>query len=412
MVIMLVACSSERSLPDPEPTGGGVHPSGMLDPNSDNFHAKELARQGFDLALCAKCHGEDFAGGIAKVTCRQCHVAGPDACETCHRNGGPTSGAHVAHRAAGQACSECHVVPARWDAEGHVRRAGKADPGPAEVVFGSLASATLDPADRDGPATYDGTTCSNVYCHGAALHAGGGSATAPRWDDPTTPGGCTTCHAAPPPSHLQSITVETCASCHGGAPHIDGVVQVGTTCNGCHGSAESPAPPRDLSGNTFTTAIGVGAHQAHLSGQARLRGPIPCEECHLVPTAVGDVGHIDSELPAEVFPVGSGTLARAGGAAPAWDRIAGTCSNVYCHGGGTVLAGDVSSGLVRAPDWTASTGQLFCGSCHGLPPTGHAPGITINDCATCHPSVDSFGNPILTGSPVTSRHLDGVIDVF
>ena len=54
-----------------------------------------------------------------------------------------------------------------------------------------------------------------------------------------------------------------CATCHpASAPHIDGTVDVATACNGCHGSAASPAPPGDLAGNQFTTAIGVGANPA------------------------------------------------------------------------------------------------------------------------------------------------------
>lgn len=411
MVIVVAACASERALPDAQPSTG-VHPSGILDETSENFHGAVLARHGYDLALCASCHGEDYAGGAARVTCKNCHPAGPDACETCHRDGGPTSGAHVVHRNAGQQCAECHVVPARWDAEGHVRRDGAADPPPAEVVLGPRAMTTLDPADRAGPATYANGTCSNVYCHGAVLHAGGGSATAPRWDDPAPGGSCTTCHAAPPPSHAQPLATEACASCHRAAPHIDGVLQVETACNGCHGNAASPAPPRDLAGNTLTTTRGVGAHEAHLTGRSLLRGPIACGECHVVPTAVADAGHIDTLLPAEVFPAGSGTLARADGAVPAWDGVTGTCSNVYCHGGGTRLSADASPEIVRAPDWTAGDAQLYCGSCHGVPPTSHAPGMSITDCATCHPSVDPFGNPILTGSPATSRHLDGVIDVL
>jgi predicted CxxxxCH...CXXCH cytochrome family protein len=402
MLVMIAGgCAVERDLSDAEPATG-VHPSGMLDAASDNFHGKELARRGYDLALCASCHGNDFTGGSAKVTCRTCHPAGPDACETCHR-GGPTTGAHVVHGQANQACSECHVVPARWDDEGHVRRNGAPDPAPAEVVLGPRAAQTLDPADREGAPAYANGTCSNVYCHGAVLHAGGGSASAPRWDA-TPVGGCGTCHGSPPPSHAQT----ECASCHENAPHLDGVLQVGGGCTGCHGDA---AVFRDLSGSTLTTRLGVGAHQAHLSGASRLRGPLACSECHTTPATIADAGHLDSSLPAELFPITS-TLARTAGAVPHWDRATATCSDAYCHGGGARFAGDASIGLVRSPMWTASDGQAYCGACHGIPPTTHAPDLTIFDCASCHPSVDAFGNPIVTGFPATSRHLDGVVDVF
>jgi hypothetical protein len=36
--------------------------------------------------------------------------------------------------------------------------------------------------------------------------------------------------------------------------------------------------------------------------------------------------------------------------------------------------------------------------------------MTLRACATCHPSVDEFGWPIVTGT--TSRHVDGVVDVY
>ncbi len=407
LILVVAACSTERALPDSGPSSG-VHPSGILDEASSDFHAKELERRGFDLALCAKCHGADYTGGTARVSCKTCHPSGPDACVTCHRDG-PTSGAHAVHRDAGESCAECHVVPASWDAPGHI----VGDAAPAEVTFGARAALTLAPADRAGPPTYENGTCTNVYCHGDALHAGGGTTPEPRWDDPTPAGGCDHCHGAPPPSHTQS----ECSSCHRNAPHIDGIVQVGFTCNSCHGDATSPAPPSDLAGNTFTSALGVGAHRAHLEGRSRLRGPLACTECHVVPNAVGEVGHLDTALPAEVFPAGSGVLARTDGALPVWNHATATCSGVYCHGDGTRLAQDATSGRVIAPVWTASSGQVFCGSCHGTPPTTapHTATMTIGDCATCHPrTVDSFGNILLGGSPgaITSEHLDGEIDVF
>ncbi|MEO8699451.1 MAG: CxxxxCH/CxxCH domain-containing protein [Kofleriaceae bacterium] len=376
MLIVLAACSTERELPDAEPVTG-VHPSGILDEQSPNFHGAELARRGYDLGLCAKCHGDDFAGGAAKMTCLTCHPSGPDACTTCHRDG-PTTGAHAVHRVAGQDCGECHVVPARWDAPGHVL----GDAAPAEVTFGARAAQTLAPADRAGPPEYAAGTCTNVYCHGDVLHAGGGTNSRPRWDDPTPAGDCTTCHGAPPPSHMQS----ECTSCHRAAPHLDGIVQVGVECNSCHGDATSAAPPRDLAGNTFTTAIGVGAHRAHLDGASRLRAPLACTECHRVPLATSDAGHLDSPPPAEV-------VTSAG-----WDRASATCAN-GCHG-------------FSAPVWTAGPSQVFCGSCHGVPPVSasHTAAMTIGTCTTCHPrTVDAFGNIVFVN--MTTTHMNGAVDV-
>ncbi|MBL0215296.1 MAG: CxxxxCH/CxxCH domain-containing protein [Myxococcales bacterium] len=385
VVFGVVGCAEERSRPDAGSTELRVHPLGILDPASELFHGKELERHDWSFKLCAKCHGDNLDGGKAKVSCLTCHRQGPTACTTCHRDG-PTTNAHLVHRVSGKLeCRECHAVPATWDAEGHILRDGHADPAPAEVTFGALANGALVPADRAGPAEFADGRCTNVYCHGAALHAGGGTMTAPRWDDATPAGSCTGCHGAPPPSHAQSA----CASCHpANAPHVDGVVQIGATsgCDGCHGSAASPAPPRDLTGHEFTTAIGVGAHQAHLNASG-LRGPIPCATCHLVPASLTSPGHLDSALPAEVEP------------SLGWNRTTQTCTTAYCHG-------------TARPVWTSS-GQVTCGSCHGVPPAtaSHTAGMPITECVTCHPrSVTPQGSILFVNG--TTAHLDGDVDVF
>jgi predicted CxxxxCH...CXXCH cytochrome family protein len=383
---MLVAsCSEQRVLSEPC-TGDctiHIHPPGIADPTSNDFHGREIARRNFDLALCASCHGADFAGGAAKVSCLGCHRDGPDTCKTCHGDG-PTSNAHGVH-ANKAACRECHVVPARWDDDGHLFHDGIPIT-TARVTFGVLAQRTIDPADRKGSPTWDGTTCSNIYCHGDASHAAaGGNATRPRWNDPAPTGTCDHCHGNPPPSHIRN----DCASCHpGGAAHINGVVEVGRTsgCDGCHGSAASPAPPTDLAGNMFTTALGVGAHQAHLQASSQISAPIPCTTCHLVPAALDSPGHVDTPAPAEVV------------ASLGWDRSTETCASSGCHG-------------TARPRWTSS-GQVSCGTCHGIPPAtaSHSPTMPVTSCVTCHPrTVDAFGNIIVTGQ--TSTHINGVVDV-
>ncbi len=381
VIIAIAGCADSRGVggtcPDCAVT---VHPPGILDPTSPDFHGKKLASENWDFSLCQKCHGTDFSGGKAGVSCLKCHQDGPTACSTCHGPNGPTTNAHQTHLGKGLDCSECHTKPASYDAPGHIIDVPLGSPAP--VVFGALANTTLDPADRAGPASYDSGTCSNVYCHGAALHAAGGVATTPNWSDTPT-GSCDRCHGAPPPSHQRS----DCKTCHpASAPHIDGHIDVGRTsgCDGCHGSAASPAPPTDLSGNQFTTAIGVGAHQAHLNSSF-LRGPIACSTCHTVPQTVTDPGHL-APSPAVVL------------SDVAWNRSTQQCAT-WCHGG-------------LSPVWT-TTGGATCGSCHGIPPQDHllfqpVP-TTIQSCSACHGKTIAPDGSFIFVNGVTT-HMNGVPD--
>lgn len=379
-----------------------VHARGVLDPSSAGFHGATVAALGWDLGRCASCHGERFDGGSAGASCNGCHAGGPTACTTCHAldeaqaprgaqggtrpyGAGALDGAHRRHAAAGLACEECHRVPEAWNSEGHVRLAGAVDAPPAEVTFGAAA--------RRGGAqpSYDGARCSGVYCHGATLLDGGAREPVPSWRG-APPATCGSCHGAPPTTHAD----DRCAACHPtlaiAGRHLDGAVDVGLTsgCSGCHGDASSPAPPRDLSGATATSALGVGAHRAHLDGTHRLRGPIACATCHRVPANLLDAGHLDTAGPAEVE------------ASLGWDRDTQSCASAWCHG-------------PARPRWTSS-GQVSCGSCHGVPPADgvHAPGLPLTACAGCHPrTVDAFGNILLGNGPdgLTSEHLDGNVDL-
>jgi predicted CxxxxCH...CXXCH cytochrome family protein len=211
------------------------------------------------------------------------------------------------------------------------------------------------------------------------------------------------------------------AACGDARPVVGEVGGGGSLCTACHGTAGrtgtlpgtdqnlAAAPPVAPPGEP---AAVVGAHQAHLNPTATgsLRGPIACNECHVVPS---DAAHATNP-PAQI--VQFGTLARTGGAAPTWnstDKITNTtCSNVYCHGNFTF--GTVTGTLANAPDWTG-TSQAACGSCHGLPPTGHlalSGTPTAATCNGCHAgTVDTTGAIIVNTATGTSLHVNGQSDV-
>jgi predicted CxxxxCH...CXXCH cytochrome family protein len=181
--------------------------------------------------------------------------------------------------------------------------------------------------------------------------------------------------------------------------HINGRVDAtgGSSCTSCHGSGDNSAPPSDTLGQSDTFIMGVGAHQPHLASSSWHR-TVVCSECHVVPSAVDDPGHID-ELPAEMTWTG---VATADGADPSFDHDAGTCSSVYCHGGTLIAGGDLTEPVWNVVDGT----QAACGTCHGLPPGPTHPDSL--ECSVCHGDVvdDSLG------FVAPERHVDGTVDVI
>jgi predicted CxxxxCH...CXXCH cytochrome family protein len=414
-----------------------VHEAGILDPRSGDHHGVLLRTHRWDFAACARCHGADFEGGPAHVACTACHDGGPTTCATCHNRTLLSKGAHGAHVPASDglldfsACTACHPTPDDYTDPGHLFTAsGALEPPRARIRFGALARETPDPDARSGPPEYDRTTgtCDDVYCHGAVLpDRANAELTQPGWFHVGQgQAACGTCHGLPPTDHPQGA----CDHCHqrvagtdlrivDASLHVNGEVELGRgppDCVGCHGSPENSAPPRDVLGRTATSEVTVGAHQAHVLGLHRLRGPIPCADCHVMPEELDSPGHIDHPYPAVVFPEGSLGLSAALGAHPQWDHASATCQDVYCHGGGQ-LERDRAASIMREPTWTAvGEGQAACGGCHGIPPDdgGHLGDLTLRDCSRCHPSVDAFGNIIVTGTgnEASSLHIDGVIDVL
>ncbi|HEX9104286.1 MAG TPA: CxxxxCH/CxxCH domain-containing protein [Polyangia bacterium] len=346
--------------PDGRPCGSAaaceaIHPAGIADPQSPDFHGTLLQSNGWNLGSCTKCHGTDFAGGTSGRSCLKCHSDGPTACTVCH-DLPPKSGAHVAH-AKKYDCTACHHKPQTWDEPGH--------------LFAADGSVIKTPQVT---AAWDGTRCSNTYCHGDAT---------PAWNGGPAEATCGSCHKIPPANHASN----RCGDCHGrvadnsativnDALHVDGKVSLGDdsgTCLACH-----PSPG--------------GAHKSHATAPHALRGPIGCPECHVVPTAIDSPGHIDHPTP-QVFPPGSGTLSRANGAMPTWDGM--QCSGTYCHGNAT-------------PTWVPGNGAATCGSCHAIPPAtaAHAGVTSLAACATCHPTTMNPSGAIIVGG----THLDGVVN--
>lgn len=384
----------------------GVHPEGMGDPRSPDFHARTLRAARWSLMLdagapnaCGRCHDDAPArpaavtrGSPGATPCSACHAQpqGALACGTCHRvdgapgatgcvapQGDPTRGAHAAHlsprlRAQGLTCATCH--PAR----GADLSAGEHGDGVVQVAF--------DRSLAGDDARYDRArgTCT-VTCH-----TRGGSDPTPAWRGGAA-ATCGSCHGAPPADHPPG----PCATCHAEANadgtalranvlHLNGRVDLGRgegECGACHGRGSDPWPD-------------TGAHAIHR--EALRSHPVACEHCHTVPATVRAPGHLDGVV--QVTLAGDALLR---GARATFDR--GTCAEVACHGAGLISP-------APALRWSTNAPSPGCGGCHGTPPPAPHPAATTCASLLCHGG-SVRETPAGLGITASGRatHIDGVV---
>src|SRR5512133_531951 len=243
-------------------------------------------------------------------------------------------GAHQKHAVTGSvlsapiACDTCHVVPAvQTHANGRV-----------DLVFSDLAR-----FDGATP-TWDGARCSNTYCHGATL-AAGGTSHAPSWTGGAAEAACGSCHGVVPPApHPQT---GNCIDCHPGytatsvrkATHVNGSADLQQGCVACH-----DIPPDS------------GEHTRHIDHD------IDCNRCHS--------GYTMDEANPLLHRNGRVDVTLHG-----WDPSRLRCSNVGCH---------------DSKDWGSPATSLQaqrCDRCHGISPdTGRHDRHSDIACDKCHGS--------------------------
>lgn len=399
-----------------------IHTSDIHQPGAKGFHGTLLSAAAWNWNECSQCHGSDLKGGGTEASCFNCHHSQTtEGCASCHQvkpsdtepfrgltsrkqtNLGDVHQAHFQGRwMTPLTCSSCHTVPSEWKTQNH-------PDGKVQIVFGA-------PANLGGKQPQWNTqqrSCSDTYCHHSGIS--GAVAGTTTWQKPQDPLSCQSCHGNPPTKLRDGKDHPNdtrCYQCHQHVDqnnkiikpelHINGRVEFSypTQCNACHGDDKSPAPPKDLSGNTATTARGVGAHQAHLQNNGR-NVVVACEACHQVPASTEASGHLDASLPAEVL---FQSLAVFGGLQPKWERNSNTCSQVYCHGA------TLDGGTHTSPVWTQVDGsQATCGSCHGNPPRKVRSGAShtaSKDCYLCHSSMAKDGT-----IKQPALHINGRVDL-
>ncbi|MDP8257602.1 MAG: CxxxxCH/CxxCH domain-containing protein [Candidatus Alcyoniella australis] len=165
----------------------------VVDQNWEFVDAERHNNGEVDYAVgCSSCHGWNLGTSPPQNLEGSCDVQEQGV------------GAHAAMRrdaidAHKVNCVNCHVVPNGTWKPGHIDGDNV-----AEINFGFMA--THDGAQP----SYDGETCSNVYCHGATL-SGGDHKQPGWWDQSGDASRCGACHRLTDP---QGNADADCNSCH------------------------------------------------------------------------------------------------------------------------------------------------------------------------------------------------------
>ncbi|MFH1070551.1 MAG: hypothetical protein V1794_13120 [Candidatus Glassbacteria bacterium] len=377
--------------------GPSGHPSeGWLDKTSPSFHGLEASTRG--LPACAKCHGADFTGGTSGVSCKKCHTSqsghpssgwlvstspsfhgerliqtGPAYCAGCH-------GANYRGGDAGVSCFTCHNGPSGHPAAGWLEKTSENFHGLAASKLGLSDCARCHGVDFKGGIS--GQSCSECHAsqsghpatgwlvpsdakfHGARLaqtgpeYCAGCHGTDYRGGEAGV--SCYTCHKGPsghpatgwltsssPNFHglaTSSRGLSDCAVCHGA--DFNGGIS-GQSCKVCHASQ---------SGHPSTGWMTVGNANFHGTHLAET-GLAYCAGCHGDDFKGGDAG------------VSCYTCHDGPSGHPATGWLTSSSSDFH--------------GLVAS-----SRGLPACAVCHGQEFDG---GISGQSCSTCH--ANESGHP-------------------
>jgi predicted CxxxxCH...CXXCH cytochrome family protein len=408
------------------------------------------------LLLAAGCATSRSDDSTARPACQTCHGGTSGNAAPPITTTGQTAataigvGAHQSHlqdtfiRQA-VACDECHVVPESGTAHAN---------GVVELAFGTLAT------HGGAAATYDraSATCSNVYCHGETLGAGGVDHR-PIWNGVNQGLGCNACHGDPPPNHRADAT--DCNACHpltvkanggidvAGGHHINGQVEAVShadfTAPATHGpqffqflAGTSTLDCTACHGTTYDGGTGPSCNACHAAAGWTASWQTNCSFCHGTkndftkttpytvtnqPTLAAPPDALSQRLDGVAVPertgahqahvTGTGSTSGSVYAAPVPCASCHAVPADFAHAGGpgrapVVLTG---SGTLPADLGTYSPTTLTCATyCHGstlVDDLGHtaAPPVWTGaelGCGGCH------GNPPASGQHafhVTTVHV-------
>jgi predicted CxxxxCH...CXXCH cytochrome family protein len=347
---------------------------------------------------CVRCHGS--AGNATDPATDAAGIAFAPPADASGQSTGKRVGTHQQHlrasalRGQGVPCASCHVTPS--DAVSHEQDKTKI------VRFRGLARAVLHVSDTPINPAYDGTACSNVYCHGAFT---GGNAATVTWDS-TAALTCNDCHgraagaAATPPAGTHDVSNTDCGGCHGGytatsvnpALHVNGQIDGGgepttaSDCAGCHGaiftamSAGSPASRHALAVSDPALLTGINwAAPLDTNLVASRSCTNMCHDPHphdLGGTSATHEYNVYVDANARATAPTTSTRAKTDFDAAATNG--GLCVSCHRFGSTNTTAFDAAAFGASAHDFTAASGSTWQYALHA--------GSFDRNCTKCHAS--------------------------
>lgn len=274
-----------------------------------------------------------IGAGIANaaLTCGSCHGMPPTDSSVRNPANGAFQGNHQTHTpvsAQASDCSRCHDVTGFTNShrDGQININTNINASPATGEY-RISGGTVFFKNQTSVPTLG--TCANVNCHFER--------STPVWGGPTlgarSDAVCSTCHDSVPTTNAHSTHTSLLATKSGG-PAAD-------TCITCHTTNYTDASHALQVGRPITVVLATGKYSTAMK---------------------------TSYLPSQ----------QSG-------RVAGDCSNLYCHSDG--------NGNYAKPNWGISSSGA-CGTCHAAPPTTltHTTfGAAANTCSVCHIFTDASG---------------------
>jgi len=345
----LGGCGSSTPNSEAVVNAEGQHAAGWL-PAGHMIAASE------DQAVCTECHGSDYLGGVAQVSCFKCHLGGAAAIHPldwtqtqiwekhasyAFYNGTSTCSNAACHGTtltgvtdSGPSCSICHLGGA----------------GSFHPIAWGLNATTLHGAYVDTNGT---AACANAACHGTNLAGVANSGPA-----------CSSCHLngsySVHPLNWTNVTIDHAAyvnsngatgcanaACHGTT--LGGVTGSGPACSSCHvkGSPVTLTGCTSCHANPPSGTVYPDIAGAHATHNTLASVTSVCDTCHNAAGA-NTLNHYNGVVNMQLL---STYNAKSGSAVRNPD---GTCSLVSCHGG------------QQTPVWLIGTINVNtqCTSCH------------------------------------------------